>query len=357
MRGRDHHAEIGAQRARQHGDGRRRHRAELEDVHAHGQEARLQRALDHVARQARILADHDTVAMSARGEDLAGGHADLHGDLGRHRKLVGFPTDPIRSKQAACHVCSFPLRLAARIARRNSLTVDITAVRASSRGAPGRLDRGRRSVKDAFQAGVSQGACRSVGWAGEDLGEVGWICGKLTISSALQGDIGGRDIPYRRREPQGRRRQVDCRRHAGTRPRRLGRRARAGDRPRCAVQHLADPARRRGLAGGQRSGRPSPTTSSTSSTARTRAARLPAHGVGDVRMPMAGTPSISLLPGSLLLEDVQGELYMKQARRPRPRGAAQVRSKIERLLAASAPTSTSSFWTARRGCRSRRFRR
>ena len=34
--GRDHHAEVGAQRARQHGDRRRRHRPEQEHVHADG---------------------------------------------------------------------------------------------------------------------------------------------------------------------------------------------------------------------------------------------------------------------------------------------------------------------------------
>ncbi|MEQ1615061.1 MAG: AAA family ATPase, partial [Hyphomicrobiaceae bacterium] len=38
------------------------------------------------------------------------------------------------------------------------------------------------------------------------------------------------------------------------------------------------------------------------------------HGTGDVR-DAAGKPlRISLLPGSLMLEDVQGELYVKEAR-------------------------------------------
>ena len=50
MRGGNHHTEIGAHRARQHGDGRRRHRAEQQHVHADRGEARDQRGFDHVAR-------------------------------------------------------------------------------------------------------------------------------------------------------------------------------------------------------------------------------------------------------------------------------------------------------------------
>lgn len=58
------------------------------------------------------------------------------------------------------------------------------------------------------------------------------------------------------------------------------------------------------------------------------------HGVGDVRMPKGKTSAISLLPGSLLIEDVQGELYMKQSREGKDAEAVvlQVRSKIGRLL-------------------------
>ena len=58
------------------------------------------------------------------------------------------------------------------------------------------------------------------------------------------------------------------------------------------------------------------------------------HGVGDVQMANGRTPAISLLPGSLLIEDVQGELYMKQSREGTNAEAVvqQVRSKIGRLL-------------------------
>ncbi len=109
VRGGDHHAEIGAQRARQHGDGGRRHRAEQEHVHADGGEARHQRRLEHVARQARVLADdHAMAVVASRLEDLAGGHADLQRHLGRHRRLVGETANTVSTEIPARH--GSPLR-------------------------------------------------------------------------------------------------------------------------------------------------------------------------------------------------------------------------------------------------------
>ena len=84
VRGGDHHAEIGAERAGQHGDGRRRHRPEQEHVHADGGEAGDERGFDHIAGEPRILADHHAMAIGAVGEELAGGHADPQGHLRRH---------------------------------------------------------------------------------------------------------------------------------------------------------------------------------------------------------------------------------------------------------------------------------
>ncbi len=71
VRSRDHHPEIGAHRTRQHGDGRRRHRAEQQHVHADRGEARDQRGLDHVAREPRVLADHDAMTMIAAAKHAA----------------------------------------------------------------------------------------------------------------------------------------------------------------------------------------------------------------------------------------------------------------------------------------------
>ena len=68
VRGRDHHAEIGAHRAGEHGDRRRRHRAGQQHVHADRGEAGDQRGLDHVARQAGVLADQRRGGGGRRGE-------------------------------------------------------------------------------------------------------------------------------------------------------------------------------------------------------------------------------------------------------------------------------------------------
>jgi hypothetical protein len=66
VRGGDHHSEIGPQRPGQHGDRRCRHRAEKEDIHADGGEAGNKCVFQHVSGQARILADHDPVPVTAR---------------------------------------------------------------------------------------------------------------------------------------------------------------------------------------------------------------------------------------------------------------------------------------------------
>jgi chromosome partitioning protein len=58
------------------------------------------------------------------------------------------------------------------------------------------------------------------------------------------------------------------------------------------------------------------------------------HNVGDVR-DAGGKPSrVSLLPGSLMLEDVQGELYVKEARQSKDPEVVgtRVRGRLERLL-------------------------
>ena len=103
VRGGDHHADIGAQRTRQEGDGGGRQRAELENVHAHGGEARHQGVFDHIARQAGILADHDAVAMLAAGEDAARRHAGLHRHFRRELGGVDAATDAVGAKIFAGH--------------------------------------------------------------------------------------------------------------------------------------------------------------------------------------------------------------------------------------------------------------
>ena len=58
------------------------------------------------------------------------------------------------------------------------------------------------------------------------------------------------------------------------------------------------------------------------------------HNVGDVRDSAGRRPVLSLLPGSLLLEDVQGELYVKEARQSKDPEVVgtRVRGRLERML-------------------------
>lgn len=58
------------------------------------------------------------------------------------------------------------------------------------------------------------------------------------------------------------------------------------------------------------------------------------HKVGDVRDLAGKPPALSLLPGSLLLEDAQGELYVKEARQSKDPEtvSSRVRGRLERLL-------------------------
>ncbi len=106
--GRDHHAEVGAQRPRQHGHGRRRYGAEQEDVHAGGAKTGHEGVFDHVAGQAGILADHHAVAMVATLEGQAGRHPDFHGDIGGHWKGIGSTADTVGTEITSRHVVEVP---------------------------------------------------------------------------------------------------------------------------------------------------------------------------------------------------------------------------------------------------------
>ena len=58
------------------------------------------------------------------------------------------------------------------------------------------------------------------------------------------------------------------------------------------------------------------------------------HNVGDVRDGNGRKPVISLLPGSLMLEDAQGELYIKEARQAKDPDivGTRVRGRLERMI-------------------------
>ena len=102
VRGGDHDAEIAAHGMGEHGDARRRNRAGEQHVHADGQEPGGQRVLDHVAGQARVLADDDAVAVVAAMEDEPSRHADLEGKV-RCDGLVGPPADAVSAEIGPGH--------------------------------------------------------------------------------------------------------------------------------------------------------------------------------------------------------------------------------------------------------------
>ena len=107
VRGRDHHAEVGAHRARQHRDARRRDRAGQQHVHADRGEAGRQRVLDHVAGQARVLADQHAVAVVAVLEDEPDRLADLQREF-RRDDAVGPAANAVGAEILASH--QSPLR-------------------------------------------------------------------------------------------------------------------------------------------------------------------------------------------------------------------------------------------------------
>ena len=98
-----HDAQIGAERAGEHGDRGRGQRPEQRHVHAHRDEARGQRRLQHVARKARVLADHHPMAVIAAGEMGAGGKCQPERDLGRHRIAVGGAAHAVGAEELAAH--------------------------------------------------------------------------------------------------------------------------------------------------------------------------------------------------------------------------------------------------------------
>ena len=106
VRGRDHDPEIGAQAAGEDRDRRRWHRTGENHVHAHRDEAGGQRRLDEVAREPRVLADDDAMAVLATDEVVSRRHADPKRGLGGHRFGVRGAANAVGTKILACHVPS-----------------------------------------------------------------------------------------------------------------------------------------------------------------------------------------------------------------------------------------------------------
>ena len=77
VRGADDHAEVAAEALRHVGDAGRRQRTDQQHVHAGGDESRLERGFEHVAGDARVLADE--YAAAVRREHARGGARELAG--------------------------------------------------------------------------------------------------------------------------------------------------------------------------------------------------------------------------------------------------------------------------------------
>ena len=90
VRRRDDHAGVGAHAARQERDAGRRQRSDQPDVNAHRADARGHRGLEHVAGEARVLADQDA-AMAAAWilENVRERAAEPHRGFGGDRLGVG----------------------------------------------------------------------------------------------------------------------------------------------------------------------------------------------------------------------------------------------------------------------------
>ena len=98
MAGGNHDAADRAHRPGQVGDGRRRHRADREDIHPHAQKPARDRVFKHIARNAGVFAEHDALMTGTAAEHLRRRLADKHRDLRRNRVLVGLAADSVRSE-------------------------------------------------------------------------------------------------------------------------------------------------------------------------------------------------------------------------------------------------------------------
>ena len=109
---RNHHANIGAQRLGKIGNAGCRHWAQQPAIHADRGESGNQRCLDHIARNARILANHDHgSALAIRvavNEPAARCQRQPHNGFGGHRPGIDTRPHPVCTEQA-CHGSTAPV--------------------------------------------------------------------------------------------------------------------------------------------------------------------------------------------------------------------------------------------------------
>ena len=107
VRGADDDAEVAVEAPRHVGDAGRRQRPDQHHVHAGGDEARLERRLEHVARQARVLADEHRAALGR--QHARRGARQLQREIHGHRVLADAAAHAIGAEILASQ--SHPLRL------------------------------------------------------------------------------------------------------------------------------------------------------------------------------------------------------------------------------------------------------
>ncbi len=105
VRGRQHHAEVGAERAGQVGDAGSRQHAEQEHVDTGRREARHDGGLEELPGNARVPTHHGAGTVprevAAVGQDMCRGNGKVQGQL-RRQSGVGQAPDPVRAEKA-CH--------------------------------------------------------------------------------------------------------------------------------------------------------------------------------------------------------------------------------------------------------------
>ena len=112
MRGRNHNANISAQRAGEKRNARRRYRAKQKHIHAHGGETGHQRRLNHIARQPRILANHNPVTMLAAAKIAPRRQPKTQRHFSRHVFGVNAPAYAVCSEILTNHNVSDALAMA-----------------------------------------------------------------------------------------------------------------------------------------------------------------------------------------------------------------------------------------------------
>ena len=106
VRGADDDAEAAFELAREIGDAGSGQRTDQHDVDAGGDETRLERRFEHVAGQARVLADQHRAAV--RREHARRGARQSQREIHRHRMLADPTADAVGAEILTCHRNSSP---------------------------------------------------------------------------------------------------------------------------------------------------------------------------------------------------------------------------------------------------------